>query len=450
MEKYVYIETFGCQMNDDDSERMLSFLKDDNFTLCSTPNEADLILLNTCSVREKAEHKVYSMLGRFRSLKEENPELIIGVTGCVAQQAGERLIERAPYLDMVIGTHNIHNLVKLLGKKEKGKKLRIVATELKEDITREEYRVSMPLASKVKATVSIMRGCDNYCTYCIVPYVRGPEMSRAAEDIIAEVKELTKSGVTEVTLLGQNVNSYKGGVGFTELLKLVCGVGELKRVRFVTSHPKDLSRELIELFNTEPKLCRQIHLPLQSGSNSVLQAMKRGYTVESYMEKVHALRSLYPSISLTTDIIVGFPGESEEDFRMTMDAIEDVGYDNIFSFVYSQRPGTVAAELEESLSDSEKKERLYELQKLQKEITASKQSALVGKIVEVLVEGESKASKQELSGRTECNKVVNFSLDDTGTFDKDNIVGSIIQLKITDAFTNSLRGELVWKEANVC
>ncbi|MCK5237263.1 MAG: tRNA (N6-isopentenyl adenosine(37)-C2)-methylthiotransferase MiaB, partial [Deltaproteobacteria bacterium] len=443
-------ETFGCQMNDDDSERMLSFLKDDNFTLCSTPNEADLILLNTCSVREKAEHKVYSMLGRFRSLKEENPELIIGVTGCVAQQAGERLIERAPYLDMVIGTHNIHNLVKLLGKKEKGKKLRIVATELKEDITREEYRVSMPLASKVKATVSIMRGCDNYCTYCIVPYVRGPEMSRAAEDIIAEVKELTKSGVTEVTLLGQNVNSYKGGVGFTELLKLVCGVGELKRVRFVTSHPKDLSRELIELFNTEPKLCRQIHLPLQSGSNSVLQAMKRGYTVESYMEKVHALRSLYPSISLTTDIIVGFPGESEEDFRMTMDAIEDVGYDNIFSFVYSQRPGTVAAELEESLSDSEKKERLYELQKLQKEITASKQSALVGKIVEVLVEGESKASKQELSGRTECNKVVNFSLDDTGTFDKDNIVGSIIQLKITDAFTNSLRGELVWKEANVC
>jgi len=435
--KRVFLETFGCQMNDNDSERILALLSTIDYERTGTPEDADLIILNTCSVRDKAEQKVYSALGRFRALKDINPALIIAVSGCVAQQQGEALIKRAPYLDLVFGPHNIHRLKELVAKAA-GEASGVVATAQSETIEEDEYGYSHQASEGVKAFVSIMRGCNNFCAYCIVPYTRGREVSREAADIIEEIRALAGNGVAEVTLLGQNVNSYNGsGLTFAGLLKMVAGVGGIERVRFITSHPKDISRELIELFATEPKLCRHIHLPVQSGSNAVLKLMGRAYTREQYLEKVDLLQGLYPDMALTTDIIVGFPGETEEDFQDTMTLIERVRYDNIFSFMYSPRPNTRAATFGGQVPADIKSRRLQALQKAQRVITAARSKGLAGRIMEVLVEGPSKTDRFELTGRTPCNRVVNFPAPPTS----DELTGSVVKVSITRALPNSLRGE---------
>jgi len=437
----VFLETFGCQMNDNDSERILALLSSIDYSRTDAPGQADLIILNTCSVRDKAEQKVYSTLGRFRALKDENPALIIAVSGCVAQQQGEALIKRAPYLDLVFGPHNIHRLKELIGKVTAERRAGVVATAQSEIIEEDEYGLAQrPADGGVKAFVSIMRGCNNFCAYCIVPYTRGREVSRRSADIVDEVKSLAASGVAEVTLIGQNVNSYDGeGVSFTGLLEKVAGVDGIKRVRFITSHPKDLSRELIGLFGAEPKLCRHIHLPVQSGSDAVLKLMGRGYTSGQYLDKVELMQGLYPDMSLTSDVIVGFPGETEEDFLQTMSLIEKVRFDNIFSFMYSPRPNTRASTFGGQVPLEVKSERLRILQEAQKAITAQRSAALVGKTIEVLVEGPSKADRYELSGRTPCNKVVNFPAPPTA----DSLDGSLVNLSITRAYSNSLRGEYI-------
>lgn len=447
-------------MNEDDSDRLLSFLKAIGFRRTDGAEDADLIILNTCTVRDKAEQKVYSTLGRFKALKEKNPELIIGVSGCVAQQEGQRLLKRVPHLDMVIGTHNIHRINELLNEVSK-KRTRVVASELSGTITTGEYRPyrtrrpdthhapRQQEEKKIKNFVSIMRGCDNYCSYCIVPYVRGGEVSRPSRDIMEDVRSLATGGTKEVTLLGQNVNSYgnSGGGGadisFPELLKRVCRIDGIERVRFVTSHPKDISMELIELFGDEPKLCRNIHLPLQSGSDRVLERMRRGYTVGEYISKVTLLKKLYPGISLTTDIIVGFPGEDEADFEATMEVVRGVGFDSIFSFKYSPRPGTLAAAFTDRVPGQIGSRRLEALQSEQKKITAEKNKALEGTIVEVLVEGRSKASERELTGRTPSNRVCNFPGDRA-------LTGSVIDLLVTEAYTNSFRAVPIERSLVCC
>lgn len=433
--KRVFLETFGCQMNENDSDRMLGFLKDFRYIRTDAPESADLIIINTCSIRDKAEQKVYSILGRFRELKKANPGLIIGVSGCVAQQEGEALLKRVPYLDLVFGPHNVHKIKDMLNEVSEKKK-KVVATELKDSIDEDEYEFSsIPVDGK--AFVSIMRGCNNFCSYCIVPYTRGREVSRASREVVEEVTRLAASGVLEVTLIGQNVNSYGtsggGDVSFPELLKKVASVEGIKRVRFITSHPKDISEELIYLFGEETKICRHIHLPVQSGSNEVLKAMRRGYTREEYLEKVMLLKRLYPNMSITTDIIAGFPGETEADFEDTMELLKTVRFDNIFSFMYSPRPGTKASEFEGHIDAEVKSRRLQILQEAQRDITTERSLSLVGKTMEVLVEGPSKADPDEFSGRTSCNRIVNFPAPAVTK-------GSLTEVLITQAYPNSLRG----------
>ena len=434
--KNVYIETFGCQMNDNDTERLLGFLAPLGFKRTESAAEAALILLNTCSVRDKAEQKVYSAAGRFKGLKENGSGPVIAICGCVAQQEGEALLKRLPYLDLVFGPGSIHRIGELLEAVTGGKK-RVALTEQASEIARDEFPSYAPAEGLKKAYVSIMRGCDNFCSYCIVPYTRGREQSRESADIIREVSSLAASGVMEVTLLGQNVNSYGiksgGGTNFADLLRNVCAVAGIERVRYVTSHPKDISEELIRLFADEPKLSRHIHLPLQSGSDAVLKRMKRGYTSGEYFDKISLLQSLYPDISITTDIIVGFPGESSEDFRETMAALERVRFDGIFSFKYSPRPETLAATFTDTVGEEEKSRRLASLQELQREITDEKNRRLIGTIADVFIEGPSKNNSNELTGRTSCNRVVNLKAPL-------ELEGSIVDVLITDAYANSLRG----------
>ncbi len=434
VEKHLYLETFGCQMNESDSERLLGFLSPLGYRRVDNCKTANLIILNTCSVRDKAEQKVYSALGRFKTLKETNAELIIALCGCVAQQQGEKLLERVPYLDLVIGTNNIHRVGELL-QEVRSRNKRFAATSLSGIIDKDEYRAQGTDGS-LKAFVSIMRGCDNYCTYCIVPYTRGHEVSRETGSIIREIEGLAVKGVREVMLLGQNVNSYRdsaAGLSFVDLLRKVARIDGIWRIRFVTSHPRDLSPELIRLFGEEEKLCRHLHLPVQSGSDRVLKRMRRGYTIEQYLDKVTMVQELYPDMALTTDIIVGFPGESEEDFEATMALIKRVRYDNIFSFMYSPRPGTIAADYEDMVPLAEKKRRLAALQSLQSRITIERGNALVGRAEKVLVEGVSKQSDEELTGRTSSNRVVNFPAPTEK-------LGSIIDIRIVKAYQHSLRG----------
>jgi tRNA-2-methylthio-N6-dimethylallyladenosine synthase len=434
-EKTVFIDTFGCQMNESDSDRLFSLLKGIGFSRSAEPESADLIIINTCSIRDKAEQKVYSTVGRFKALKKKNPGLIICISGCVAQQEGASLLKRIPHLDMVIGTHNIHRIADLLNEVSLNRK-RIVANELSSTIMDGEYRPASPDVKRKKTFVSIMRGCNNYCSYCIVPYVRGREVSRPSSDILEEVEALAANGTKEITLLGQNVNSYGtsggGDISFPELLRWVSRIEGIERVRFVTSHPKDISMELIKLFGEEPKLCRNIHLPIQSGSDRVLERMKRGYTVYEYLSKVFFLKKLYPGMSISTDIIVGFPGEEERDFEATMNVIREVEFDSIFSFKYSPRPRTLAATFYDQVPDSVKSRRLEILQSTQKCITMKKNKALEGKTVDVFVEGRSKAVEDELTGRAPCNRVINFPGDPA-------LIGSIIDVMITQAYANSLR-----------
>jgi len=433
-EKYVFIETFGCQMNVGDSERMVSLLSDSDFIETDAPEKADLILLNTCSVRDKAEQKVYSSAGRYKELKDAKPELIIGISGCVAQQVGAKLLKRMPYVDMVVGTHNVHRIPEIVGEL-RGGGARRSATELYDNLSPDEYALNIDsYKGKVKSFVNIMRGCNNFCTYCIVPYVRGREVSRSLIDIEQEVCALAESGTKEITLIGQNVNSYAGEVNFPGLIRRVCATAGIERVRFVTSHPKDISEELIHLYGEEEKLVRSLHLPLQSGSDKVLERMGRGYTSSAYMAKIDLLKKLYPEIALTTDIIVAFPGEEAADFEATMSIIREVEFDGIFSFKYSVRPGTKAEEYKDRVEPDIAKERLSTLQELQKEIGKGKSRALVGTRQKVLVEGESKADAGELTGRTPCNRVVNFAASRLTP-------GDIVDISITSAYSNSLRGE---------
>ena len=438
-EKYVFLETFGCQMNDSDSGRMLGFLKNINYIPTTDPGRADLVIINTCSVRDKAEQKVYSALGRYKSLKKQRPGMILGISGCVAQQEGTRLLDRVPYLDMVLGPQNIHRIKDLLQEVE-ARGGRVAATAQFDKIEDGEYEHAH-YDGGVKALVSIMRGCDNYCAYCIVPYTRGSEVSRPASDIIEEITALAGKGVREVMLLGQNVNSYGkgfsaggGSCSFTELLRMVAAVDGIERIRFVTSHPKDISEELIAIFGEQSKLCHHLHLPVQSGADRMLKKMGRQYTRASYLDKALRIRELYPRMSLTTDVIVGFPGETDDDFRDTMALIKKVRFDGIYSFMYSPRPGTRAAGFDGQVPVEVKSARLAVLQSAQKEITDERNAALVGHTRRVLVEGPSKADASEWSGRTECNRVVNFPSDTAAP-------GRLLDVQIVAAYANSLRGQ---------
>jgi len=404
-----------------------------------------LILINTCSVREKPEHKVYSALGRYKWLKEKRGA-IIGVAGCVAQQEGDRLLDRVPYLDMVIGTHAIPMLPQLLQKIEFfGQRICETGFDpegnyLKTILPQKPPVVGSIRLDKVKSYVTIMQGCDHFCSYCIVPYVRGREKSRSSREIIEEVRHLAEMGVKEIFLLGQNVNSYGKGleeeINFPKLLRRINEIEGLQRIRFTTSHPKDLSEELIQAFSKLPKLCEHIHLPFQSGSDKILKAMHRGYTKDSYLEKIDRLKEVCPFIAVTSDVIVGFPGEEEKDFEETLDLIRKVRFDDLFSFKYSPRKGTRAAQFTDKVEEKVKQERLSILQEIQKGITLQKNQKSEGRVEEVLVEGISKQSAQDVAGRTRSNKIVNFEGDL-------ELVGKFVPVKITKAYPHSLRGEML-------
>jgi len=438
MQKRVYIETYGCQMNEHDSERMLRLLEGSNYLETKEPKEADLILINTCSVREKPEHKVYSALGRYKWVKEKKGTLI-GVAGCVAQQEGIKLLDRIPYLDMVIGTHAIPMIPQLLQKIEVSGE-RVCETSFEEDGTYlKAILPQMPLG-KVKSYVTIMQGCNHFCTFCIVPYVRGREKSRPSSEVLEEIKRLAEMGVKEVCLLGQNVNGYgkglEGELNFAELLRRMNEINGVERIRFTTSHPKDLSEELMRAFSTLDKLCEHIHLPFQSGSNRILKIMNRGYTKESYLEKVGRLKEIRPSIAITADVIVGFPGEEDEDFEQTLDLMEKIQFDDLFSFKYSPRRGTRAAQFLNQVEEKVRQERLSILQGIQKEVTLKKNQVLEGRVEEILVEGRSKQSAKDVTGRTRSNKILNFE----GEID---LVGELVSVRVIKGYAHSLRGEIL-------
>ena len=435
-EKLLYVETFGCQMNVSDSEKIVALLEQVGYHPTQDSSRADLIILNTCSVREKPEKKVYSSLGRFKGLKNANRRLILAVGGCVAQQEGERLLENVPYLDLVFGTHNLHLLPDMVTQAEDGKRLAEVGFidgEARLDLFPVDER-----AGGLSRFVTIMQGCDNFCSYCIVPYVRGREVSRRSADILRELRGLADNGVKEVTLLGQNVNSYglqnPDEPDFAALLRLVAAIPGIARIRFTTSHPKDISPRLIECFAELPELCSHIHLPAQAGSDAVLKRMNRGYTRREYLAKIEALRTVRPDLQITGDMIVGFPGESEADFQETLSLMDEVGYTDLFSFKYSVRPGTSAAAYPDDVAADVKRERLDRLQGAQRKMTLERNRSFVGSVQNVLIEGVSKRGDQ-LFGRTSGNRVVNFPGDP-------GLIGRLEDVVITRAFQNSLLGEI--------
>lgn len=444
-EKKLYIKTFGCQMNVHDSDQLAKLLEDYGYSRTDRADHADLIIVNTCSIRRKAAEKVYSELGRYQQLKKKNPRLILGMGGCVAQQWGRAIFKKLPHLDMVFGTRNIHQLPALLSAVEKGD-APVAEISVAETIPSMGI-VAPPPAGTVTAYVTIMQGCDNFCSFCVVPYLRGREESRGIDEISDEIRTLADRGVKEVVLLGQNVNSYgrKGGNGsnFPALIRKVAKIDGIERIRFTTSHPKDLSPALIDCFAEVEKLCSHIHLPVQSGSNRILERMNRGYTRDVYMARVEALRKACPSIGITSDVIVGFPGEDDDDFAATISLMEEVRFDGLFSFRYSEREGTAAASYPEKVAEPVKRERLQRLQHLQDEHTLARNRALVGCTEEVLVEGRSKNAVCDMSGRTRSFKIVNFR---GGT----DISGKTVPVRITAAYLHSLRGELEEKEDQGC
>ena len=438
MNKKFYLETFGCQMNVVDSERIVDLLRQIGYGEVADAAEADLILLNTCSVRDKAERKVYGHLGRFKPLKDENPALILGVGGCVAQQEGERLLKKVPYLDLVFGTHNVHKLPEMVRSVEENR-VRCHETEFLDRETRLQLFPVRAEGDSVTRFVTVMQGCDNFCSYCVVPHVRGREVSRPSIEILDEIRRLANSGVREVTLIGQNVNSYggkeAGELSFAELLTRVHEVEGIARIRFTTSHPKDLSDELIDCFGALDKLCTHIHLPVQSGSNRILQLMNRGYDRDGYLDKVRRLKAVCPGIRLTSDIIVGFPGETGKDFEETLSLAAEVRYADIFSFLYSPRPGTAAADLPNDLGPKEKQARFDRLLALQEMISREIWEGDCGRILPVLVEGESRRGDGQLFGRTTWNRIVNFEGDKA-------LIGKIVPVRITASYKNSQLGKL--------
>jgi tRNA-2-methylthio-N6-dimethylallyladenosine synthase len=439
--KKLYIQTHGCQMNEYDSAKMAEVLgAEEGMVMTENAEEADVILINTCSIREKAQEKVFSQLGRWRSLKGGARPVVIGVGGCVASQEGEAIIKRAPFVDLVFGPQTLHRLPELLrAKRETGKpQVDISFPEI------EKFdRLPEPRAEGPTAFVSIMEGCSKYCSFCVVPYTRGEEVSRPFEDVLVEVAQLAAQGVREVTLLGQNVNAYRGPYGEGDiadlglLIRTVAEIDGIERIRFTTSHPLEFSDSLIEAYRDVPKLANFLHLPVQSGSDRILSAMKRGYTALEFKQKIRKLRAVRPDISISSDFIVGFPGETDADFEKTMKLIEDIGFDQSFSFIYSRRPGTPAADLEDTVSDAEKHARLSRLQATINENAKRIARAMVGSTQTVLVEGPSKKDPNELTGRTENMRFVNFPAP-AGA----RLLGQFVDVVVTDAMSNSLRGRL--------
>lgn len=435
--KKLYIATFGCQMNVNDSERIVTMLGELGYATTNHLREGDLILFNTCTVRGGAEDKVHQHLANLRNLKKKRPGTLIGIAGCVAQQEGDRLLADYPWLDIVIGTHNLHLLKDMVRDAEAG--FRRSETDFLDNSQRLDLFPPIAGANRSSAFVTVMQGCDNYCSYCIVPYVRGREISRRFGEIIQEVRELADQGVQEVVLLGQNVNSYglkgEGEPPFHELLRAVAEVDGISRIRFMTSHPKDMSDQLIACYADLPTLCGALHLPAQSGNNRILTAMNRGYTRERYLETVYKLKNARPGIKLTGDMIVGFPGESEAEFEETLSLMEQVGYFDLFSFVYSPRPGTKAAELSDDLPKQVKLERLDRLQKLQLQHSRAHNEGYVGTTQQVLVEGLAKREGQ-VTGRIESGRIVNLA-------GAPELIGRLVKVKILEGYANSLLGELL-------
>jgi len=435
--KHLYMETYGCQMNVSDSERIVTMLAEAGYIQNPALKQADLILLNTCSVRGGAEEKIYKRLENLGHLKKSHKGLVIGVGGCVAQHEGDLLLEKFPWVDLVFGTHNLHLLPDMVTAAENGE--RRSETAFIDNDQRLDLFPEVQDSSRVSRFVTVMQGCDNFCSYCIVPFVRGPEISRRSDEILTEVSTLAAVGVKEVVLLGQNVNSYglnaPNQPTFAGLIRQIAGIDGISRIRFTTSHPKDMSDELIDCFATLPKLCGHIQLPAQSGSNAILERMNRGYTRESYLDRIRALKSARQGLVLTGDMIVGYPGETEEDFEQTLALIEEVRYADLYSFVYSPRPGTKAAEVKEELSREQKQVRLERLLVLQRRITLEINRSFDGTVQSVLVEGLGKHSGQ-VSGRADSGKTVNF----IGT---PGLVGSIVDVRIVAAYQNSLVGELI-------
>lgn len=428
-------------MNEYDSSRMADLLGDSHdMEITHNEEEADIVLLNTCSIREKAQEKVFHQLGRWKKLKADNPELMIGVGGCVASQEGEAIRDRAPFVDMVFGPQTLHRLPEMI---DASKTNHIPVVDISFPEIEKFDRLPEPEADGVSAFVSIMEGCSKYCTFCVVPYTRGEEVSRPFDDVIAEVAHLAAQGVREVNLLGQNVNAYRGmshddsPVDLAELITYVAAIKGIDRIRFTTSHPVEFSDNLIDVYGQVPELVSHLHLPVQSGSNRVLAAMKRGHEIQEYINKIKRLREIRPDICLSSDFIIGFPGETEEDFADTMKLIETIGYDVSFSFIYSARPGTPAAELEDTTTEEVKKQRLHILQGRITQQAMLISEAMVGTVQRILVTAPSKKDPSRLQGRTENNRVVIF--DPQGK----DLVGKFVDVKITEALPHSMRGEWV-------
>ncbi len=440
MTKKLYIKTWGCQMNEYDSSKMADILAHiQGYQLTPEAEEADVLLLNTCSIREKAQEKLFHQLGRWRTLKQRRPELIIGVGGCVASQEGEQILQRAPYVDMVFGPQTLHRLPELI-QQATGERRAVV--DISFPAIEKFDALPAPHAKGPTAFVSIMEGCDKYCTYCVVPYTRGPEVSRLVDDILFEIAQLAEQGVREVTLLGQNVNAYRGLhhdgslCSFAELLRLTAALEGIDRLRFTTSHPIEFTDDIIAVYQDTPALVSHLHLPVQSGSDSILQLMQRTHTVEQYKVIIHKLRQVRPTIQISSDFIVGFPGEQEAEFLQTLQLVKEINFDLSYSFIFSPRPGTPAATLSDTVSLEQKKQRLYRLQQLINQQAQITSRQMLGTHQWILVEGPSKKNIMELTGRTENNRIVNF-------LGEPKLVGQFVQVAITDVYTNSLRGQVI-------
>ncbi|CAD5251060.1 MULTISPECIES: tRNA (N6-isopentenyl adenosine(37)-C2)-methylthiotransferase MiaB [Halomonadaceae] len=445
MAKKLFIKTHGCQMNEYDSSRMADLLGESHqLELTDNEREADVILLNTCSIREKAQEKVFHQLGRWKKLKDANPNLVIGVGGCVASQEGEAIRKRAPHVDMVFGPQTLHRVPSMLDARGNNQ---IAAVDVTFPEIEKFDHLPKPSSDGATAFVSIMEGCSKYCTFCVVPYTRGEEVSRPFEAVMDEVIHLSDQGVREINLLGQNVNAYRGEnqlgdeIDLAELIACVAAVEGIDRIRFTTSHPVEFTDSLVDAFADIPELVSHLHLPVQSGSDRILTAMKRGHTAAEYIEKMERIRANRPDISFSSDFIIGFPGETEEDFEATMNLIHQIGFDHSFSFVYSARPGTPASGLPDETPESVKKQRLAILQERIIQQTAQISRRMVGSTQRVLVNGFSPRDPGQLSGRTENNRVVNFR-----AANPTELIGYFVDVEITEAFPNSLRGELASPE----
>lgn len=443
MAKKLLIKTWGCQMNEYDSSKMADLLNaSGGYELTEVPEEADVLLLNTCSIREKAQEKVFHQLGRWKNLKDQKPDLVIGVGGCVATQEGDHIRERAPFVDVIFGPQTLHRLPEMI-KQSRDKEIPVM------DISFPEIEkfdcLPEPKAEGPTAFVSIMEGCSKYCTFCVVPYTRGEEVSRPMDDVLYEIAQLAEQGVREVNLLGQNVNAYRGLThdgdicSFAELLRYVAAIDGIDRIRYTTSHPIEFTDDIIEVYQDTPELVSFLHLPVQSGSDRILTMMKRPHTAIEYKSKIRKLRAARPDIAISSDFIVGFPGETDEDFQATMKLIRDVNFDMSFSFIYSPRPGTPAADMPDDTPEQVKKERLYELQQQISSQAMIYSRQMLGTEQRILVEGPSKKNLMELRGRTENNRVINFE----GSVD---LIGQFVDVRVTEVLPNSLRGDLIRTE----